>query len=99
MDLDTESQSINSSPKTEGIGDLVDSMSKIKLGDDSDMEKLLENKNTEHSARTLLIYPRPQMLKLYKSPLVKMPKGMPALKDWFGYVSITFCTYESQLTS
>lgn len=91
MDPDATNQSTNSSPKTGAINDLVDSMSKINIADDiSETDKPLDNKNDEHPARTLLIYSRPQMLKLCKSPLVKPPDGMPALKDWFGCVSPHF---------
>ena len=30
-------------------------------------------------------YTQSQILSLYKSPLVAPPRGMPPLKDWFGY--------------
>src|SRR5258708_1424234 len=36
--------------------------------------------------RPFLSYTHAQILFLYKSPLVSPPKGMPLLKDWFGYV-------------
>lgn len=34
--------------------------------------------------RPFVMYSRFQLLSLYKSPLVKIPDGMPVLKDWFG---------------
>ncbi|KAG8219944.1 hypothetical protein J3R82DRAFT_949 [Butyriboletus roseoflavus] len=33
-----------------------------------------------------IMYSRSQLLFLHKSPLVQLPCGMPALKDWFGSV-------------
>ncbi|KAF8559241.1 hypothetical protein OG21DRAFT_1503146 [Imleria badia] len=35
-------------------------------------------------SRPFVMYSRPQLLFLHKSPLVQLPCGMPALKDWFG---------------
>jgi hypothetical protein len=85
MDPEIENQPTKSSPKN-GANDLVGSMSKFSLNDEHDENDLTLNKgNTEQPARLLVIYPRPQMLKLSKSPLVKLPGGMPTLKDWFGY--------------
>ena len=77
MDPDTANQDTNVSSANASAIDLVDSMSNMKLSED---------KNTEHPARTLVIYLRPQILKLSKSPLVKPPCGMPSLKEWFGSV-------------
>ncbi|KAG1716576.1 hypothetical protein ID866_628 [Astraeus odoratus] len=37
--------------------------------------------------RPFIAYSRSQLLFLHKSPLVKVPNGMPALKDWFGYAT------------
>lgn len=39
------------------------------------------------TSRPFIMYSRSQLLSLYKSPLVKIPNGMPATKDWFGYVA------------
>ena len=36
--------------------------------------------------RPFVMYSRPELLFLHKSPLVQLPNGMPALKDWFGFV-------------
>ncbi|KAG9314512.1 hypothetical protein JVU11DRAFT_5309 [Chiua virens] len=35
-------------------------------------------------SRPFIMYSRSQLLFLHKSPLVQLPNGMPALKDWFG---------------
>ncbi|KAG9038196.1 hypothetical protein FRB95_002636 [Tulasnella sp. JGI-2019a] len=35
-------------------------------------------------SRAIFSYPRPFLLFLAKSPLVCLPKGMPAFKEWFG---------------
>ncbi|EGO28321.1 hypothetical protein SERLADRAFT_458713 [Serpula lacrymans var. lacrymans S7.9] len=35
---------------------------------------------------SVIVYSPRQILLLYASPLVKPPIGIPALKDWFGYV-------------
>ncbi|KAF9229479.1 hypothetical protein BS17DRAFT_771518 [Gyrodon lividus] len=35
-------------------------------------------------SRPFTMYSRSQLLFLHKSPLVQLPSGMPALKDWFG---------------
>lgn len=46
--------------------------------------------------RPLMIYTRPQILLLHRSPLVKPPLDMPSLRDWFGLVfmnSDCLCTY------
>lgn len=32
----------------------------------------------------VIVYTRPQLVHLSKSPLVAPPQGMPDLKDWFG---------------
>lgn len=37
-------------------------------------------------SRPFITYSRPQLLFIHKSPLVQPPCGMPALKDWFGFV-------------
>jgi hypothetical protein len=36
--------------------------------------------------RPFVSYTHAQILFLYKSPLVSPPRGLPLLKDWFGYV-------------
>jgi hypothetical protein len=84
MDPEAPKQPTKSSPKN-GPSDLVDSMSKINLDDENEEgDHTLHKRNIEQPARRLVIYPRPQTLKLSKSPLVKPPDNMPALKDWFG---------------
>lgn len=41
------------------------------------------------SFRPFISYTQSQILRLYKSPLVSPPNGMPSLKDWFGYAYST----------
>lgn len=47
-------------------------------------------------SRPFIMYSCSQLLFLHKSPLVQLPYGMPALKDWFGFVLAPhtpfFCT-------
>ncbi|KAI0824257.1 hypothetical protein BC628DRAFT_455332 [Trametes gibbosa] len=43
-----------------------------------------QQKSPDSPPRPLRIYARHDILYLSKSPLVELPKDMPALKDWFG---------------
>ncbi|KAI9572813.1 hypothetical protein HD554DRAFT_2326246 [Boletus coccyginus] len=43
-----------------------------------------ESPQIHPDSRPFIMYSRPQLLFLHKSPLVQPPCGMPALKDWFG---------------
>jgi zinc finger CCCH domain-containing protein 13 len=90
MDPETANQPTKPSPKSRPK-DLAHSMSKVNLDDEHEETVPLDKRNTEQSARHLVIYPRLQVLKLSKSPLVKPPEGMPALKDWFGYGFYHIC--------
>lgn len=50
---------------------------------------------SDHSpapVRPFVSYTQAQILSLYKSPLVAPPRGMPILKDWFGY-AIPFISF------
>lgn len=51
---------------------------------DSPVSPTLQNVQT---SRPFITYTRSQLLHLHKSPLVKVPDGMPAFKDWFGCVT------------
>lgn len=87
MDPENSQQCTQPSTTNGTTTDIVNAMSKVNMDNEhTDTEVDLDNKNTEKPHRPLFIYPRPQMLKLSKSPLVKPPDGMPALKDWFGCV-------------
>lgn len=83
MDPETANQAIKLSPKNGANADIVDSMSKVSLDDGH--PETLDKRTMGQPTRRLVIYPRPQILRLSKSPLVKPPVNMPALKDWFGY--------------
>jgi hypothetical protein len=83
MDSETAIQPTKSSPNN-GPDGLSDSISKINLDGNGEGDDTLPKQTIEQPTRRLVIYQRPQTLKLSKSPLVKPPEGMPALKDWFG---------------
>lgn len=61
---------------------IVDSLEKVQLQAPQTSEA-----NAPDPIRPFIVYTRPEALHISKSPLVKPPDGMPALKDWFGYVS------------
>ncbi|KAJ4486339.1 hypothetical protein J3R30DRAFT_3697845 [Lentinula aciculospora] len=44
----------------------------------------VDNQSSSSPSPSLRIYSRPQILALYKSPLVCVPPDMPELRDWFG---------------
>jgi hypothetical protein len=65
------------------VDGLADSVNKITLETEDDTESS-EHTIPPASRTPLFRYSRPQILFLYKSPLVQSPEGMPELKDWFG---------------
>jgi hypothetical protein len=80
-------------PENGVVDNLSDAVSKVSLRADrpssqspeSVTDSLAKDKNEIHS-RPFVMYSRPHLLFLHKSPLVCPPAGMPALKDWFGFV-------------
>lgn len=76
------------------IDNLSDAVAKVSLRPDNSSSQspesvtdtLNKDKNDIHS-RPFVMYSRLHLLLLHKSPLVCTPTGMPALKDWFGFVS------------
>ena len=85
MDPETTNKP-TTSPSNTGANDLACSMSNVNLDDKhGESDHSPDKRKAEQPTRRLIIYPRQQTLKLSKSPLVKPPEGMPALKDWFGY--------------
>ncbi|GJE86043.1 hypothetical protein PsYK624_021230 [Phanerochaete sordida] len=60
------------------VDTLADSLANANIQDDKSHEK------ANHPPREPHVYTRAQLLWISKSPLVKPPEGMPALKDWFG---------------
>ncbi|KAH7915376.1 hypothetical protein BJ138DRAFT_1141973 [Hygrophoropsis aurantiaca] len=68
------------------VDNITDTFSKVLIQPDhpEDSTGNIHNHRNDHKNRPLVIYSRPQLLYLHKSPLVKLPPGMPALKDWFG---------------
>lgn len=83
------------SKKNDTIADLTDNMSNVHVDGHDDT---LETNTMGQPTRRLVIYPRPHLLNLHKSPLVKPPDDMPVLKDWFGYVSAGFGACSNWLT-
>jgi hypothetical protein len=80
-------------PKNGVVDNLSDAVSKVSPQPDQASSQspefitdtLAKDKN-EISSRPFVMYSRPHLLFLHKSPLVCPPTGMPALKDWFGFV-------------
>lgn len=72
---------------------IVDAMEKAQLQAPQSSEETLPD-----PSRPFILYTRSQALLLSKSPLVKPPDGMPALKEWFGYV-MTFLVFTTQCSS
>jgi hypothetical protein len=80
-------------PEDGTIDNLSDAMAKVSLRPDNSSsqspesitDSLNKDKNDVHG-RPFVMYSRLQLLLLHKSPLVCTPTGMPALKDWFGFV-------------
>ena len=86
MDPEAENRPTKPSPKNGANTDIVDRMCRVNLDDeDQELHDTVDRQDTEQPGRRLVVYPRPHMLRLSKSPLVKPPEGMPSLKDWFGY--------------
>ncbi|KAH7883742.1 hypothetical protein F5I97DRAFT_2065263 [Phlebopus sp. FC_14] len=70
---------------------ISDGLSNVSLPEDSSLNSLNSSTTpqpqTSPQNRPFVMYSRSQLLFLHKSPLVKIPSGMPALKDWFGIES------------
>ena len=65
--------------------DISASLEKVSIQrQEEDPTRSTNSENHDSPRRRLHVYRRPQVLFLSKSPLVKTPEGMPALKDWFG---------------
>ncbi|KAF9821948.1 hypothetical protein IEO21_00378 [Rhodonia placenta] len=68
-------------PPHPALESLVHATAEVTL-QDVDTPNSTANEST--SSRLPAVYNRAQILSLRRSPLVKPPDGMPALKDWFG---------------
>ncbi|KAH7921806.1 hypothetical protein BV22DRAFT_1095867 [Leucogyrophana mollusca] len=69
------------------VDSITDALAKVAIQPDdpsSESARDIDRQKNDPKSRPLVIYTRPQLLYLHKSPLVKLPAGMPALKDWFG---------------
>jgi hypothetical protein len=75
------------------IDNLSDAVAKVSLQPDNSSsqspESVTDTSNKDNNdihSRPFVMYSRHHLLLLHKSPLVCAPTGMPALKDWFGFV-------------
>ncbi|TFK57357.1 hypothetical protein OE88DRAFT_1651036 [Heliocybe sulcata] len=71
----------------ESTNDLADPLAKVSIADEDKTSEATtdpESNEFQPPLRPAVVYTRPQMLFLYRSPLVHVPQGMPVLKDWFG---------------
>ncbi|TFY81541.1 hypothetical protein EWM64_g2465 [Hericium alpestre] len=69
------------STASDGTADkVVDAMEKLALQD----EPAAQTTPSDTTPHPFISYTQEQLLLLSKSPLVTLPEGMPALKDWFG---------------
>lgn len=74
-------------PQPAAVDVISESLSNLALQSlDLPKEPPLRPQN-DPTPRPLIMYSRSQLLFLHKSPLVKIPNGMPAFKDWFGYAA------------
>jgi len=73
------------SPEEGEIDELATSLANADVQDASTPDSAAETE----PPRPLHIYTRRQLVSLSRSPLVKVPDGMPELKDWFGYVFLS----------
>ena len=72
---------------TATIQDLSTAVSNVHLNEDNDNGASAQPAQDVPQSRPLIIYTRKQMLALSKSPLIKIPDGMPQFKAWYGYVA------------
>lgn len=80
-------------PEDVNIDNLSDAVAKVSLQPDNSSsqspESVTDTSNKDNNdihIRPFVMYSRHHLLLLHKSPLVCTPTGMPALKDWFGFV-------------
>ena len=72
-----------STSEKSAVDSLVDAMTSVTL-EHANPEDVRKDKTSNFPPRPLKVYGRHDILLLSKSPLVKPPQGMPALKEWFG---------------
>ncbi|KAI0778094.1 hypothetical protein BD413DRAFT_683932 [Trametes elegans] len=85
QDVDSSLQTSTPEPPPstgEALDSVVEAVAKASLQDEVAVD--VGQKTTETPTRPLRVYSRHDILQLSKSPLVTLPEGMPALKDWFG---------------
>ena len=67
--------------KANSVQDVVEAVAQVSLQDEVAANI---NDKTTTPPRPLKVYTRYELLHISKSPLVGLPEGMPAFKDWFG---------------
>lgn len=87
-DPSKEDETHITSPPDATISDLVERMTGVSVqATDSGDTSTSKSERISHSP--LRVYTRSQAMYLRDSPLVRPPKGMPSLKEWFGCVSLS----------
>ncbi|KAI0361725.1 hypothetical protein OH77DRAFT_1417997 [Trametes cingulata] len=69
-------------PSEDPVDAVVDVVAKASLQDEVAVD--IQQKSSDSPPRPLHVYARHDILHLSKSPLVELPEGMPAFKEWFG---------------
>ncbi|KIJ68269.1 hypothetical protein HYDPIDRAFT_185388 [Hydnomerulius pinastri MD-312] len=73
---------------TSAVDAISDALASVSIQEDSsksqDSPTSPTHSQNNSESRPFIMYSRSQLLFLHKSPMVKLPTGMPALKDWFG---------------
>ena len=89
QDIDVSASSLtsesNAPTNANAVDDVVEAVAKVSLQDEVAAD--VNDKTTGSPPRPLRVYTRYEVLHLSRSPLVGLPQGMPAFKDWFGCVS------------
>ncbi|KIK94862.1 hypothetical protein PAXRUDRAFT_827562 [Paxillus rubicundulus Ve08.2h10] len=71
---------------TTAVEAISDSLANVSIQGDNTSNSQYSPMSLQNNSesRPFIVYARSQLLFLHKSPLVRLPSGMPALKDWFG---------------
>ncbi|KIJ21604.1 hypothetical protein PAXINDRAFT_95149 [Paxillus involutus ATCC 200175] len=71
---------------TTAVEAISDSLANVSIQGDNTSNSQCSPTSPQNNSESqpFIVYARSQLLFLHKSPLVRLPSGMPALKDWFG---------------
>ncbi|KAI0762895.1 hypothetical protein C8Q74DRAFT_1206773 [Fomes fomentarius] len=81
-DISLSTADTQTPPKANPIDDVVEAVAQVSLQDE--VAANISEKNNNIPPRPLKVYTRHELLHISKSPLVCLPEGMPAFKEWFG---------------